>query len=49
MIGNQIDSLFGDHGITFHYKAIFGIVGLGLILKLAQQLKSIVIRQPIRG
>jgi hypothetical protein len=49
IIGNQVDTFLPDHSITFHYKFLLGLIGVGLVMKVAQGLKSVVLRQPIKG
>jgi len=47
-LGTVIDSYLHDHDITIHFKILAGLLGAGLILFLAQKMKGIFLRKPVR-
>ncbi len=49
VLGTLIDDYLRDHPVTLHYKFVGGVIGAGLILFAARQMKSIVLRSPVRS
>lgn len=47
-LGTIIDSYLHDHSVTIHWKTLASITGAGLVMFLAQKMKGMVIRNPIK-
>jgi len=47
-LGLLIDSHLQDHDVTIHFKIIAGLLGAGLVLFIAQKLKGIFLRKPVK-
>lgn len=48
VLGEFIDGYLHHHPVTIHYKVVGGLAGAGLVLFLARQMKSVVLRSPVR-
>ena len=48
VIGATIDSYFHDHSITFHYKFVGGLAGVGLTLFIARQFRNLFVLKPVK-
>jgi hypothetical protein len=48
-LGNVVDTYLHDHSFTFPYKIVLGLLGTGAILFIARQLKSVVLRKPVKS
>lgn len=44
----MIDGYLHHHSVTFHFKMLGGIGITGLILFMARQMKSVVLRRPVK-